>query len=475
MKIQHILILILLSCLFSCRWGGTDQEVALVEAQKQALGCAQFETHFWDALDSFLVNEKRVPEVSAMKDQVESFYGKGFISAEAKDAWLGILQTLFEDAPQKDRLDSASRFRMFFAAMEVGDESTEERKGFKTKIFSQMKILKESAPAKNCITAAENKILPKAFGTPSSERSLAEKGMRWLFATAYQSCQAVQKPAMNAESADIKGILDQGFHHDGIGHKRTISDRSAFFASHYYYQDSAQGPLCRNQKEVPLIYDYGGKPFSKDGSETSLDLFTDDGTGTEALGIDCAAAIFSATATAGLRLSPDVPLRARNVLGVNSRMFKNPEINGLECYQHIQLNATSSIQSGDIAAVNGHVLMVGEVGKDPLGVQMIKNKKECDQISAENFNFQIWQSSTQKGGIGLNHIEANAYLKDAPKMREGFETYAKEFCQLRFDKKEMKPQLEKFSLIRHLGTSQCLSQRISLKGEECVQDCLSIF
>ncbi len=475
MKTLRFLILLGLFCLLSCRWGNIEKEVALIETQKEALGCAQFETQFWDAFDNFLVTEKRIPDVSALKSQVESFALKGLINKEVKEVWLKLLSTLFEEAPKKNILDSATQLRMFFAAMEVGDETTEIRKEFKIKIVEQITSLKKASPAKACAADIENRTMPFASVKAPKLMSLSEKGMRWLFATAYQRCQAIHKPALTEASSGIQGILDEGLHTDGIGHKRKIADMAAFLSSHYYYQDKSFGPNCRNEKEMPLIYDYGGKPFSSDGSTSTLDLFTDDGTGTEALGIDCAAAIFSATATAGLRLKPGVPLRARNVLGVNSRMFKDPEKNGLECYQPIKLRSKASLQSGDIAAVNGHVLMIGEVGSDPFGVGPFKNKKDCEHISIDHFDFSIWQSGSQKGGIGFNHIVASAYLKDAPKMREGFETYAKESCKARFEHREIEPKLEKFAIIRNKSTPGCLTQRIALKGERCVQDCLKYF
>lgn len=480
MKPLRLLIFISLSFLLSCRWGNVEKETALAEAQKEALGCPQFETLVWDAFDTFLVREKRIPDVSALKDQVESFASKGLISVEVKNAWLGLLETLFVEAPKKNILDSAANFRMFFAAMEVGDESSEIRKEFKTKIYSELLALKAGSPAKACAVVNEDVAWPAAFAHAPKKISLPERGMRWLFATAYQSCKALEKPALNDRPSDIQGILDEGVHVDGIGHKRKIANIQAFLENHYYYptssaQDKNRSPSCRGDEEMPLIYDYGGKPFSIDGLHPTLDLFTDDGTGTEALGIDCAAAIFSATATVGLRLKPDVPLRARNVLGINSRMFKDPEKNGMQCFHPIRVHAKSTIQSGDIAAVNGHVLMIGEVGADPFGIRNIGSDKECDQILAENFDFSIWQSGSQLGGIGFNHILAKAYLKNAPKMREGFEAYAKESCKTQFENTVAQPKLEKFTIIRNKNTPECQTERIALKGEKCIEDCIKYF
>ena len=150
MKIIRSLSMMMMACLFSCRWGGYEQEIAVIESQKKALGCPQFETQFWDALDAYIVSEKRIPEVSIFKDQITVFEKQGDISIQTKETWLKLEQILFEEAPQREAIDTPARLRMFFAAMEVGDESTEVRKEYKTKIFSQLKKLKDSVPEKSC-------------------------------------------------------------------------------------------------------------------------------------------------------------------------------------------------------------------------------------------------------------------------------------------------------------------------------------
>ncbi len=480
MKIQWIYLVIIFGALIPISLKAEEKEIQVIEGQKKVLGCENFETYFWDALDAYLVSEKKIPNFSILKDQILKAEKQGQISKLTKEAWVQLQEILFEEAPQKQILENAVQLRMFFAAMEVGDESTEGRKELKTKIFSKLKELKASVPEKKCAFELEAKIVPKAFLQPHPTRSIAEIGMRWLFSTAYQSCEAVRLPAMTEKTSDVRGIQNQGAHVDGVGHQRKIDQLEAFLSSHYYYTTIAEfksrkNNQCVKEKEVPLIYDYGGKPFSEDGLESTLDLFTNDGTGTEALGIDCAAAVFTATATAGLLLKPGTPLRARNVLGVNSRMFKDPVRNGLECFETIRLSKNSLIRSGDIAAVNGHVLMIGEVGKDPFGLSPFKQKNDCASVSAELFNFKIWQSGSQKGGIGLHYIEAKAYLKEAKKMRDGFEEYAKAACEAQLEKKEVEPQLDKFAVIRHKNTKNCQAQRIALKGEECIQNCRKIF
>ena len=466
-----------LLCFSSCRWGGSEKEKAMLESQRQALGCAQFETSFWDSIDSFLVSEKDIPSLRALKDQIQAYGKQGFISPATQEAWLGLQNVIFQEASEKDHYRTAQQLRMFLAAMEVGDQTSDLRKEIKLQIYSQLKKLKDSVPAKSCQPFSENKNRPDYFNHAGNISS-AEKGMRWLFATAYQSCDAVLKPAINEQTPNIQGVLDLGLHPDGVGHLRKIMDRHLFMNSHYYYQGLRHGVSCRAESETPLIYDYGGKPFSLDQEVgdhqrvSVLDIFKNDGTGSEALGVDCAAAIFTATATAGLRLKPELPLRARQVLGVNSRMFKDPVANGLECFHPISLGGDTSIQSGDIAAVNGHVLMIGDTGSDPLGFESIRQEKDCDSLSVEHFDFKIWQSGPQKGGIGLNHIEAKDYLKDTIKMKDGFEAYAKLACKARFDKKEIAPQLALFAIIRHNHSPECLAGRIALQGEECIKDCL---
>jgi hypothetical protein len=279
---------------------------------------------------------------------------------------------------------------------------------------------------------------------------------------------------MTLSSPDVEGITITGKHEDGIGNARIISDLNKVLSTHYYYQGESPAANCSNFLSGPLIYDYGGKPNPI--TPEMLDFFTDGGSGTGVLGTDCSGLVFSAVVTAGLRISPDKALEARSVMGINSGMFMAPDQNGLECFDYISVDGSQTIEPGDIAAISGHVLMVGKLGLDPLGVKSVPTKGACENITINNFSFEVWQSSPDHQGIGINRYEAKDWLQwGSTTMKNGFVNYAKQACRARFDGVAVKPRLTNFSIVRHKGSNSCRTARITLNKESCIKDCSQLF
>jgi hypothetical protein len=474
---------------FSC--AKENLETKTVESLQPVLGCSDFDNKFFNSMDHFLTSEGRPPNLKGLDDKISQLVNSGEISAEAGDAWKNIYKILLEAAPEKERLDNVVDYRSLFAALEIGDETTPARKELKEKL--QVEFSRMSAMSNPC-----NPETPEGTPTPSPavtpgpvptvvpsgdafERQVGQLtkpraylGMRWSFATAYQTCSAVRKPAMTVSTPNVQGISIIGTHPDGVGFKRKISNVDQLLNSHYYYKGETPAPQCHNFLQSPLIYDYGGKPNPV--NSTTLDFFSNAGSGQTVLGTDCSGLVFSAIATAGLRVKSSKTLEARNVLGLSSSMFLEPDKNGLTCFDYVSMNKNQTIFPGDIAAVNGHVLMVGETGVDPLGISKITNRNSCSNITAEDFNFEVWQSSPDKDGIGINRFKASDYVKwGSSKMRNGFVAYAIEACKAKFDGTTVKPRPSTFSLIRHKGTSDCRATRITLAKESCIQECTGLF
>jgi hypothetical protein len=462
--------------LFSCTPKIVVQEKAIIEQQRLDMSCKDFQTRFWDSLDQFLVQERQLPDRNVLKTKIANLKFRGVISAKTALAWTELYEVLLKTADPEESIDS-DHLRMFFAAMEVGDESTPGRRELKKAIYEKFAQLSKLENPVDCFAerepASQKDDFEKRIGHFENQR--AYMGMRWLFATAYQNCQALQKPPLTRDNPDIIGVSETGRHPDQIGRVRTVQNLPDVLKTHYYYQDQTPGPHCQDFRLAPLIYDYGGRPFAIDGSQHVMDLFTNEGSGSPSLGIDCSAAVFSAVATGGLRFRPHVPLRARNVLGINSRMFMDPKANGLDCFEKITLTPEHTLEPGDIAAINGHVLMIGEMGRDPLGVKGVAGISGCESVSRANFNFRIWQSSPQKGGIGLNHYEGKDYLEESDPMRQGFEAYARQACLAKFSRAPVQPEEPGFSIIRHKNTQECKAPRISLASENCIKDCPQLF
>jgi hypothetical protein len=299
-------------------------------------------------------------------------------------------------------------------------------------------------------------------------------GMHKSIAVAYQSCDVLKAPPMTASSRALAGIEVIGKHPAG-GLRRRISDLSKVQSSHYYIAGRLPAKnSCFKVRETPLIYDFGGKPATSSKNEQVLDMFRNAGTGEAVLGIDCSAFVFSALATAGLKMdpNPNKVLKASLVHGIGSRAFKEPQDNGLRCLQKITVSRNASVKTGDVVAINGHVVMLDEVGADPFGLNKIKSAEDCNssKISANNFDFVVAQSSPSKNAVGINRFEARDYLATSSTYREGMVRYAVAACRAKFglDPKLNSPDL---SVVRHKKTPECMAQELVLSREECVDSC----
>lgn len=302
------------------------------------------------------------------------------------------------------------------------------------------------------------------------------EGLRWVFATAYQSCSSMNVSPLTQSSPAIEGIkVLAKTHPDGIGKKRVYGDLEKILATHPYYQNDSMGEGCFNSRQKPLIYDYGGKPQTTSATDSLLDFFTDQGSGTSALGIDCSGFIFSAIARGGLKLAPKKDLKAVSVHGVSARMFKNPIKNGLTCFNPIGINPVNSLHAGDIIASQGHVVMIDQVGEDALGLKRATSATDCNEhiLSSEGYDFIITHSSPWKDGIGINRSVVRDYLQSSETIQKGLVKYAIAFCKAKFHVKSAKaPQISEIAIIRHKATPDCLAPKpIGLKYESCVQDC----
>lgn len=292
-------------------------------------------------------------------------------------------------------------------------------------------------------------------------------GAQYTMATAYQSCQVLSLAPVTSSVESAQGVV-RGKSIDGIGYGREYTDLALLKRTHYYHRGQTYGPGCASQNAKPMVYDYGGRPVLG----ASLNLFANSGGG-GALGIDCSAFISTAAAVAGNLYKPATSNKAVYTRFV-SRDFINPKTSGWACYDSVQPSSKSSIQSGDIGAVRGHVVMVDKIGADPFGLSRVTSATGCSALSTKNFDFTIIQSSPEKGSLGINRFVAKDYLTGGGKMSTLFMSYAKAACLAKFDGKVRNPVTSDYGLIRHQQTDSCLAQKIPLVNESCVQNCSSL-
>lgn len=468
--------------LFSCS-PTTNSEQKVVEDLKDSLGCKDFNNLLFDQVDRFLISQNRAPDFEKIQKQILELEKNKLISKDQAYAWKEIFNILLEKAPKTEKLDSIGKHRALLVAMELRDQTTEDRKVLSQQLETHFANLKqasetcEAPPSPTPAPAPENPPGPQAdeFERRVINRSEPRSflGMQWTFATAYQSCNSYIKNPLTVFETDLRGVKTTGRHPAG-GQYRVITSLSDVLSSHYYYQNESPIPQCFNFLQSPLIYDFGGKPSSRSGSY--LDFFEDDGSGTSVLGTDCSGLIYTALATAGLKVRSTEPLEARHVLAINARSYLNLSASKIDCLEYVTVDGRKTIQPGDIAAIDGHVVMIGKTGEDPLGVLSVPNKNFCNMLTIDGFDFEVWQSSPSKNGIGINRYRASDYLHTASdSLKNGFINYAKKACQAKFDNKKADPRTGTFAITRHKGTNECRSARVTLAREACIMNCPQLF
>ncbi len=451
-----------------------------------AIGCVNYESKIWDAVNRYLIEQKSMPVAADFKDHLRlSLKGLKVATETLTTENLNVLENdineLYEifltEAPQLEKLNDAKGLLTLLSSLELGDHTTDIKIKLQNKIQTQFAKIQKQVAAMDVQCSTPEVPIPVEPELTKSSLPLPVYGMRFTFATAYQTCQALDEPIMTQSTPDIASdaITIIGKHSDGVGSKRIISSITSLLHSHPYYKNvNGYGRGCLNASAYPMIYDYGGKPYATTSSSSTLDLFKDSGDGTNVLGTDCSGFIYTGLATAGLRLSPGKSIKASGVNGINSLMYVEPEKNGLSCLAKITLTSKSDLKAGDIVAVPGHVIMIDSVGNDPFGLNGIKTADACERLEPKDFDFVIIQSSPSKNATGMNRYQAKDYLYESDKMRAGLTQYAYYACLARLNNKDYTPNLGTLSVIRHKLTPDCMGTRIKLAQESCIQSCTQL-
>ncbi len=284
-------------------------------------------------------------------------------------------------------------------------------------------------------------------------------------ATAYQSCSVLNLPPVTKNVETVRGVV-RGGAIDQYGYGREYTDVAQLKRTHYYHRGQTYGPDCADQDAKPLVYDYGGEPVVKGAT---LNLFKNSGGGS-ALGIDCSAFVATSVALAGnlyQKSSENKPYYSR----FTSRDFIDPVKSKWNCYGTIKVDSTDTIKSGDIAAVQGHVVMIDQAGSDPFGLAKVVRSSDCSRLSFADFDFSVIQSSPEKNSLGINRFVVKDYLTDGGKMATMFLGYAKKACLSKFDGVLRNPATAAYGIIRHKQTASCLAPKITLAKETCIDRC----
>lgn len=452
--------------------------------------CNDFHGKITSTLSQALLDEAELPSEGELRDILEAELQDNDQKSHLIDQVLAVYRTLTLET--KDQLGLTTNAELIGAlvGLELGDQTTPEKKNLKGKLKAQMNEIQLSAKNAGLDCAPppteEPEAIPPVAETPPLEEppvpikettSLPVKGAVRVLATAYQSCQAIRLPAMTDSTTPVhpQAIKITGTHSNGVGLKREVGNLPLLQSSHYYIREGIEkDSSCFNVPQNPLIYDYGGKPYATTATSSSLDLFRNGGTGTSVLGIDCSGYVFSALAVSGMRLTQGKKLTAFQVNGVNSRMYMDPVPNGLSCLAPVTSTPTNGIANGDILASTGHVVMIDRVGTDPFGIARLRSAADCTSanVSHRNFDFDILHSAPIKNGVGLNRSRASYYLSESSGMRNALIEYGVAACKARFGQPStIKPASAR--LVRHKMTPDCMDTPIRMERESCVRTCVA--
>ncbi|HEY8271970.1 MAG TPA: hypothetical protein VIG33_13855 [Pseudobdellovibrionaceae bacterium] len=455
----------------------------------KAIGCNDFESKTWDAINGYLIEQKSMLSLEELKNPLRSSLktvkapsgnlNERKVEALAQDM-NELYNILLNEVPQVEEVQDAQGLLEVLSALELGDHTTDAKVRLQNKIEAQFAKIKKQIAAMDVQCATPVAPVPEegeGAATPEFVKTSLPRpvfGIRFTFATAYQSCQVLDEPIMtkNTQDIDDRAITITGKHPNGVGNRREISNVTALLHSHPYYKNiNSYANGCLKASTYPMIYDYGGKPYATTSANSVLNFFRDGGNGTKVLGTDCSGFVYSGLAAAGLRLSPNKVVKATGVNGISATMYMDPPRNGLNCLAKITVTPKSDLKAGDIVAVHGHVIMIDSVGSDPFGINGVKNADACSRLEPKDFDFVVIQSSPSKNAVGMNRYQAKDYLYESDKMRTGLTQYAYYACLARLNNRNYTPNLGTLSVIRHRQTPECLGARIKLSQESCIQSC----
>src|SRR5690606_13622542 len=144
-----------------------------------------------------------------------------------------LFEVLLTEAPHKEKVKTSAELLSLLTALELGDHTTATRVYLQNRVkshFAQVQQQIRSMQVQCQNPETEEIDLPlegdprgQVPGAEASSLALSVYGMRFSVATAYQSCQALQEPALRASTPDVQGIKITGRHSDGSGNKREIA------------------------------------------------------------------------------------------------------------------------------------------------------------------------------------------------------------------------------------------------------------
>ena len=471
------LVLILLS---SCAPKKSDT-TPVSQKVAENVGCENVQSKIFDSLYDYVNEKQSLPDMSALTAELENVIEHQLASqhkiTDAADIkayqllFIDYFKSLVEMTARKPTVTKEEILQALIE-FELQDQSSEQQISMNSELQTKLILLKAQSAAMQLTCKIPESI--DQNGVPAAtEPTIQQKisnGVSNVFAVAYQSCRALEVAPADANTPNVEGItiLSTPNPENG-GLQRVITSLTKVKETHPWVRVASSGSsACFNVLGSPLIYDFGGKPK---WSSNIIDFFTNSGSGTSVLGVDCSGFIGSVLSAVGARYAPGIDNKPVYI-NQKSNKFINAKTSGFKCFENISVKSGETIKPGDIAAVEGHVLMVNSIGADPFGLKKVSSQSKCSQMTIGNFDFVLAQSSPSKNGMGINKFIAKDYLNGSDKMGNLFLDMAKASCQAAFTLKTVTPSFQGYGIIRHKGTSECMATKATLARQACVSACI---
>lgn len=316
----------------------------------------------------------------------------------------------------------------------------------------------------------------------------AAKGARRLLASFYQSCKAIDI-TIDRSTPNLQGISKAKTFNGQVGisggYLRKLTNTQAMVSSHNVLSVLDQdpeypGPQCSDATKRPPIYGYGSRAFPNDSGEVKI--FKKGGgvarTSNDVSGIDCSAFIATALGSQGLKVATDAgPFTANTTRSFHSQLSRSNS-----CLKKANVTPNDAIRAGDMINVAGsHIIMIDQVGEDPLAIDKYAELGSCNSINPAEFDFTYIHSGSIKSSYGPSRVKANTHRSGT--MWNNLRLIAVEMCLKKVQNNNdriasgsLAGVSSRFSLIRHQSDNpSCVSdKRIKIEGEDCINSCENI-
>lgn len=423
----------------------------LAEQQKT---CLEFESHLWNASQEYFDHHLSWPTENSFSVLNSGRKGQG------RDLVDEFYEIVFSAKPE------GMPVKEWLSALELGARETKAQNQIQDAL-EVWRLKWKSTTDKNIDFCDQSSV--RVLSELQPESFVRAPGR--VLSIMYQSCQKGLLAPLDENAEDVLGIKIIGVHLDGVGNRRIVDDLVQVQRTHPYIERQFSNS-CYRVDQTPLIYDYGGKPFTTNSNSSTIDFFKNAGSGTSALGVDCSGLVFSFIASSGWRFHPQRVLKANLVHGTPARFFLEPAKNGMPCFEAISVGEAKTLQVGDLIVTQGHIAWIDSVGEDPFGLRFAGNRSQCDLLTEQNFDFTIAQSSPVLGGIGSHRSDIRPYLKTNPLWKERLIETARQSCHAYWDQTRLQLSLPQFQIVRHKKTKECLTRPLSFERSACVSSCL---